>query len=52
VTAHIPLALVLGLLSVLILVSYFGSALMQRKDPIAVSTGSWRTRLRSTSPII
>jgi Na+-transporting methylmalonyl-CoA/oxaloacetate decarboxylase gamma subunit len=42
VTAHIPLALVLGLLSVLILVSYFGSALMQRKDPIAVSTGSWQ----------
>jgi len=29
VTAHIPLALVLGLLSVLILVSYFESPLMQ-----------------------
>src|SRR3954471_4956982 len=34
-----PIALVLGLLSALILVSYFGSALMHGKDPFAVSTG-------------
>ena len=37
-----PVALVLGLLSVLILVSYFGSALMRGKDPFAVSTGNWQ----------
>jgi hypothetical protein len=37
-----PVALVLGLLSALILVSYFGSALMQGKDPFAVSTGNWQ----------
>ena len=36
-----PVALVLGLLSALILVSYFGSALMRGKDPFAVSTGNW-----------
>lgn len=35
-------ALVLGLLSALILVSYFGSALMHGKDPFAVSTGNWQ----------
>jgi hypothetical protein len=38
-----PVALVLGLLSALILVSYFGSALMRGKDPFAVSTGNWQT---------
>ena len=38
-----PVALVLGLLSALILVSYFGSALMRGKDPFAVSTGNWGT---------
>lgn len=37
-----PVALVLGLLSALILVSYFGSALMRGKDPFAVSTGNWQ----------
>jgi len=37
-----PVALVLGLLSALILVSYFGSALMRGKDPFAVSTGDWQ----------
>ncbi|HVW79040.1 MAG TPA: hypothetical protein VHB45_15605 [Alloacidobacterium sp.] len=37
-----PIALVLGLLSALILVSYFGSALMRGKDPFAVSTGNWQ----------
>lgn len=37
-----PIALVLGLLSALILVSYFGSALMRGKDPFAVSTGDWQ----------
>lgn len=37
-----PIALVLGLLSALILVSYFGSALMRGKDPFAVSTGIWQ----------
>ena len=36
-----PVALVLGLLSALILVSYFGSALIRGKDP-AVSTGNWQ----------
>lgn len=36
-----PIALVLGLLSGLILVGYFGSALMRGKDPFAVSTGNW-----------
>ena len=37
-----PVALVLGLLSALILVSYFGSALMHGKDPFAVGTGNWQ----------
>ena len=37
-----PLALVLSLLSALIMVSYFGSALMRGKDPFAVSTGNWQ----------
>lgn len=37
-----PVALVLALLSALILVSYFGSALMRGKDPFAVSTGNWQ----------
>lgn len=37
-----PVALVLGLLSALILVSYFGSAHMRGKDPFAVSTGNWQ----------
>lgn len=37
-----PVALVLGLLSALILVSYFGSALMHGRDPFAVSTGNWQ----------
>ncbi|KAA6459578.1 hypothetical protein DYQ86_15775 [Acidobacteria bacterium AB60] len=37
-----PVALVLGLLSALILVSYFGSALTRGKDPFAVSTGNWQ----------
>lgn len=37
-----PVALVLGLLSVLILVTYFGSALMRGKDPFAVSSGNWQ----------
>lgn len=37
-----PMALVLGLLSALISVSYFGSSLMQGKDPFAVSTGNWQ----------
>jgi hypothetical protein len=37
-----PVALVLGLLSALILVSYFGSALIRGKDPFAVSTGNWQ----------
>jgi hypothetical protein len=37
-----PVALVLGLLSALIFVSYFGSALMHGKDPFAVSTGNWQ----------
>jgi hypothetical protein len=37
-----PVALVLGLLSVLILVGYFGSALIRGKDPFAVSTGNWQ----------
>ncbi|HEX4785229.1 MAG TPA: hypothetical protein VH350_12865 [Candidatus Sulfotelmatobacter sp.] len=32
-----PVALLLGPLSALILVSYFGSALMRGKDPFAVS---------------
>lgn len=38
-----PVALVLGLLSALILVSYFGSALVRGKDPFDVSTGNWRS---------
>jgi hypothetical protein len=37
-----PVALVLGLLSALILASYFGSALMQGKDPFAIRTGNWQ----------
>jgi len=37
-----PVALVLGLLSALILVSYFGSALVRGKDPFAISTGNWQ----------
>jgi hypothetical protein len=37
-----PAALVLGLLSALILVSYLGSALLHGKDPFAVSTGNWQ----------
>lgn len=37
-----PVALVLGLLSALIFVSYFGSALMHGKDPFVVSTGNWQ----------
>ena len=37
-----PIAFVLGLLSALVLVSYFGSALMRGKDPFAVSTGNWQ----------
>lgn len=37
-----PIALVLSLLSALILVSYFGSALISGKDPFAVSTGNWQ----------
>jgi hypothetical protein len=37
-----PIALVLGLLSALILVTYFGSALARGKDPFAVSTGNWQ----------
>lgn len=37
-----PVALVLGLLSALILISYFGSALIRGQDPFAVSTGSWK----------
>lgn len=37
-----PVALVLGLLSALVLVSYFGSALLRGKDPFAVSTGNWQ----------
>jgi hypothetical protein len=37
-----PVALVLGLLSALILVSYFGSALMRGKDPFAANTGNWQ----------
>jgi hypothetical protein len=37
-----PIALVLGLLSALIFVSYFGSALIHGKDPFAVSTGNWQ----------
>ena len=38
-----PVALVLGLLSALVLVSYFGSALMHGRDPFAVSTGNWQS---------
>ena len=34
-----PVALVLGLLSALILVSYFGSSVLERKDPFAISSG-------------
>ena len=37
-----PVALVLGFLAALILVSYFGSAMMRGKDPFAVSTGNWQ----------
>ena len=36
-----PVALVLGFLAALILVAYFGSALISGKDPFAVSTGNW-----------
>ena len=35
-----PISLELGLLSALILVSYFGSALVSGKDPFAVITGN------------
>ena len=38
-----PVALVLGLLSALILVSYFGSALVRGSDPFAPDTGSWHS---------
>jgi hypothetical protein len=37
-----PVALVLGVLAALILVGYFGSALVRGKDPFAVSTGNWQ----------
>ena len=36
-----PRALVVGRLTALILVSYFGSALICGKDPFAVNTGNW-----------
>jgi hypothetical protein len=41
-----PVALVLGLLSASLLVSYFGSAVMRGKDPFAVSIGYWHPRPR------
>jgi len=37
-----PVALALGFLAALILVSYFGSALMRGKDPFAISTANWQ----------
>jgi hypothetical protein len=37
-----PVGLVLGLLSALILVSYFGSSLLEGKDPFAISSGQWQ----------
>lgn len=37
-----PVALVLGLLSALIFVSYFGSALIHGRDPFAVNSAHWR----------
>lgn len=36
-----PVAVVLGLLSALIFIGYFGTALAHGKDPFAVSTGGW-----------
>ena len=43
-----PVALVLGVLSALILVSYFGSALMNAKGPFAVSKENWQTGGRAS----
>jgi hypothetical protein len=37
-----PVAVVLGLLSALIFVSYFGSALIHGRDPFAVNSAIWR----------
>lgn len=37
-----PIAVVLGLLSALIFVSYFGSALIHGRDPFAVNAAHWR----------
>jgi hypothetical protein len=37
-----PVALVLGLLSALIFMSYFGSALIHGRDPFAVNAAHWR----------
>jgi hypothetical protein len=45
-----PVALVLGLLSALLLVSYFGSALIRGKDPFAVGTGIWQPAAAHHSP--
>lgn len=36
-----PVAIVLGLLSALIFMSYFGSALIHGRDPFAVNSAIW-----------